>query len=334
MSVRDIARGSGYSITTVYRWINRWQREGSIYDKPRRGRPRVTSSEQDRQILRAIHAYPKQDPVGIVQSLNYRCSWKTIQRRLEEQGAAPFANFRSESHSIQTEPETGTERIFLATWMWAGLILSTAYCGVLTSLLAVPKVSVPVDSLQDLVAYKKIPWAIERGTFLHQVFAEATSGVYKMINDGGSLVTNGYDERDHIKTGRIAVLCDVFTMKKIMSDDYSGTGVCNYYIAEKPITSVALAFAFPKGSDLVQHFDRWLGPLKESGLVGRSVASLTANATACLVKPGKEGVKVSLVISLQDLAGLIILTGAGMLLGFISLVLEWLTGVFKSPSMN
>lgn len=42
-----------------------------------------------------------------------------------------------------------------------------------------------------------------------------------------------------------------------MSDDYGQTGECNYYIAKEVIWSAAMAFAFPKGSHITAHFNKW-----------------------------------------------------------------------------
>uniref|UniRef100_A0A0P4WAP5 Insertion element IS150 protein InsJ-like helix-turn-helix domain-containing protein n=1 Tax=Scylla olivacea TaxID=85551 RepID=A0A0P4WAP5_SCYOL len=44
MPVRDIAVRSGTSVTTVYRWIRRWQREGHVNTRPRSGRPPVSTT--------------------------------------------------------------------------------------------------------------------------------------------------------------------------------------------------------------------------------------------------------------------------------------------------
>ncbi|KAK7083240.1 hypothetical protein SK128_001426 [Halocaridina rubra] len=35
LSVRDISHETGFSTTTIYRWIKRWQQEGHVYTKPR-----------------------------------------------------------------------------------------------------------------------------------------------------------------------------------------------------------------------------------------------------------------------------------------------------------
>ncbi|XP_064121649.1 glutamate receptor ionotropic, kainate glr-3-like [Macrobrachium nipponense] len=157
---------------------------------------------------------------------------------------------------VELPPMMLTGQLFMGTWMVATLILSSAYQGVLTSLLAIPKVEIPVDSPQDLVDYGKIPWATERGTSLHQFIGDAKSGIYKVINDKGLLITASYDERHRMKVEKFAILCDFFSMRKIMSDDYSETGQCNYYIAKEPILVSSVAFAFPKKSSIIPHFNR------------------------------------------------------------------------------
>ncbi|KAG7159496.1 putative winged helix-turn-helix domain containing protein 12 [Homarus americanus] len=48
-SVRMIANETGTSVTTVYRWIRRWQREGNLCTKTRSGRPRLLLKEENPQ---------------------------------------------------------------------------------------------------------------------------------------------------------------------------------------------------------------------------------------------------------------------------------------------
>nr|XP_027208732.1 uncharacterized protein LOC113802358 isoform X2 [Penaeus vannamei] len=141
--------------------------------------------------------------------------------------------------------------------MVVSLILSSAYQSILTSLLAVPKVEVPVDSLQDLLDYGKIPWSVEHGTSIHQLLDDSSADVYKKINKKIFYVSSSFAERDRMKEERFAILCDFFSMKLIMSDDYGQTGECNYYIAKEVIWSAAMAFAFPKGSHITAHFNKW-----------------------------------------------------------------------------
>ncbi|XP_068212546.1 probable glutamate receptor [Palaemon carinicauda] len=209
--------------------------------------------------------------------------------------------------AVEIPPMIVTGRLFLGTWMLVALILSSAYQGVLTSLLAVPKVEIPVDSIQDLVDYGKIPWANEYGTSLHQFFGDAKSGILKEINDKAFLVTACYDERHRMKVEKFAIFCDFFSMEKIISDDYGETGQCNYYIAKESIWASSFAFAFPKNSSIIPHFNKQVTMMKEGGIISRYRQEFTSNATACMVKPGKEGGYSTLVLSLSDFGGIFLL---------------------------
>ncbi|KAG7158153.1 Glutamate receptor 1-like 5, partial [Homarus americanus] len=220
-------------------------------------------------------------------------------------------------------PRTASGRVFLGTWLISALILTSAYQGILTSLLAVPFVTVPVDSLEDLVNYGKIPWANEKGTSMHHFFSSSKSGLNKKVYEGSSFVYSCNEVQHTIRRGDLAVICDFFSMRKIMSEDFGETGECNYHIATEPIRAAPLAFAFPKGSTLVPHFNKWMAPLKESGLVSRSVMEVTANATACLVPPGKEeGYKPSLILTLTDFAGIFLLFAACLVFSFLVFITE------------
>ncbi|XP_071528866.1 glutamate receptor ionotropic, kainate glr-3-like [Panulirus ornatus] len=238
--------------------------------------------------------------------------------------------------AIKVLPRDATGRVFVGTWLVAAFILGSAYQGVLTSLLTVPLVTVPVNSLEDLVHYGRIPWAIEVGTLLQQVFADAESGVYRKIFESASYVLSSWDAKLRIKKGELAVFADNFSMRKIMHDDYGRTGKCHYYIAKDIIRSAPLAFAFPKRSQLAPLFNNWMAPLKESGLVSRSLLELTSNATACLVPPGREGGLVSsLVLTLSDLAGVFLLFTGGLALATAVFVVERcvrsLAGCMRKP---
>lgn len=83
-SARSIAKETGTSVTTVYRWIRRWRHGGVVENKPRCGRPRVTSKEEDIAILRTACARSQLSSINIKSHLNLRCSPKTVLRRIRE----------------------------------------------------------------------------------------------------------------------------------------------------------------------------------------------------------------------------------------------------------
>ena len=83
MSLRTIARHTGSSVTTVYRWIRRWQQEGHINTRPRL----YSALEWDHQVMfqrggkfnENVFTAHKSELKGLVQVSN-----KKLNNRLEE----------------------------------------------------------------------------------------------------------------------------------------------------------------------------------------------------------------------------------------------------------
>lgn len=45
LPARNIAKATGTSVTTIYRWVRRWEKEDNVLTKPRKGRPRGSRRE-------------------------------------------------------------------------------------------------------------------------------------------------------------------------------------------------------------------------------------------------------------------------------------------------
>ena len=71
---RDIAMSVGVSTRTVQRWISRWWEEGTLANKPRRGRPCITTRHLDEQIIIASIDDPLKTSVTITQELHLPCT--------------------------------------------------------------------------------------------------------------------------------------------------------------------------------------------------------------------------------------------------------------------
>ncbi|XP_066945382.1 probable glutamate receptor [Macrobrachium rosenbergii] len=228
------------------------------------------------------------------------------------------------AENVEPLPEAAPGRTYILTWMMGGFIIQAAYSGVLISLLVVPKVTVPVDSLQDLLSYGKIPWTIIAGSYLHNTFQKVKEGLYKEVLEDAIILTD-YDENflwSWLKRDKVALLTPVISVIKQMSDDYTLTGECNFYLAREGILSAPYALAFPKESDLIPHFNKWLNAQKESGIFSHSLLMETKNATACMVRPGKEGGHGLAALSFMDLSGIFFLFGIGIGISFIIFILE------------
>ncbi|XP_050692919.1 glutamate receptor ionotropic, delta-2-like [Eriocheir sinensis] len=79
-------------------------------------------------------------------------------------------------------PRHNASRVLAATWLLASLVFMSSYGGILTAMLTVPRVTIPIDSLEDLVAQDDLPWRLEAGSM-------ATQYLKVVLRRGGSSVT-------------------------------------------------------------------------------------------------------------------------------------------------
>ena len=87
---QQVARHFGVHVSTIERLVRRLRETGRVADRPRSGRPRVTSQRQDRAIrlahLRNRHLTATETAVNTVGSHNRRIHPKTVRNRLREIG--------------------------------------------------------------------------------------------------------------------------------------------------------------------------------------------------------------------------------------------------------
>ena len=61
-------------------------------------------------------------------------------------------------------------------WFMGVFVLCQSYSGTLISILTVPTVPVPIDSVEELVGQNKIGWGVEAGSIMEQIGATAQEG--------------------------------------------------------------------------------------------------------------------------------------------------------------
>ena len=68
-------------------------------------------------------------------------------------------------------PKLNGSRSLVATWYLATLIFMSSYSGILTAMLTIPRVTIPIDSQEDLVEQSDMPWRIEEGSMMLQYYS-------------------------------------------------------------------------------------------------------------------------------------------------------------------
>ncbi|KAK3891784.1 hypothetical protein Pcinc_004325 [Petrolisthes cinctipes] len=76
----------GISRATVRLWLRRYEAEGHVLTRPRPGRPRVTTKEDDERLRRAVERNPQMTAVTLTREAELPCHVVTTRRRLWEAG--------------------------------------------------------------------------------------------------------------------------------------------------------------------------------------------------------------------------------------------------------
>ncbi|CAL4135189.1 unnamed protein product, partial [Meganyctiphanes norvegica] len=228
-------------------------------------------------------------------------------------------------------PRSDSLRVVTGSWLIATIVIISLFSGTLTAMLTVPFVKVPIDSTTDLVEQNEIPWAVESGSFLYQILYLATSGIYKQIWDGHThLITDCYSFRHDIRDGKYAAVCDKLTMKKVMSEDFSSSGECNYYMASEDFKSMPLALGFQHQHPLYAEANQQVLYMVATGLIDRWIQQETPNGTACLGNVESNLMQLLRPLSLPDYYGLFSLYAVCVVGTCITLFLEMAAFKFRN----
>ncbi|XP_071530463.1 glutamate receptor ionotropic, kainate glr-3-like [Panulirus ornatus] len=118
-------------------------------------------------------------------------------------------------------PRKDGGRLLVVTWLLASLVFMSSYSGVLTAMLTLPRVTISIDSLADLVSQSSLPWRLEVGvamlTYLKESKDEVRQKAYRNMDPPISLLL---PERQAVIDGEYAVISDEASMKKAMDLDF------------------------------------------------------------------------------------------------------------------
>lgn len=90
-SLKEISRQMAIHIKSVRLWVKRYEAEGHVETRPRPGRPRVTSPDDDRRLISAAEqclkkTTVKKATVTLTRELGLQCHVSTARRRLHDVG--------------------------------------------------------------------------------------------------------------------------------------------------------------------------------------------------------------------------------------------------------
>ena len=112
-------RASSFQQRTVKRWLNRFDKEGTVETRERCGRKRATTAEQDEAIVRLATQTPITAAKAVLPALGLTCSVDTIRERLHKAG---IHNWSPSRKYMQRIPLGLVLRLVVATFLNANIL--------------------------------------------------------------------------------------------------------------------------------------------------------------------------------------------------------------------
>ncbi|XP_050707201.1 glutamate receptor ionotropic, kainate glr-3-like [Eriocheir sinensis] len=209
-------------------------------------------------------------------------------------------------------PGTNTGRLVGGVWLLSSLIIAIVYRSNLKAMLIIPKVNLPFNNLEEMVAQDEMPFILMGGSVVYNTLKEAPEDSLfgrAWKRRAGEAWTYQEGLKMILQDGN-AIIVDKTTVQSILHTSFSKTLSCPLWLTREAIVSYVLSLGFPKNSALKSKMDPVIRRLGESGLINYWMRLQLLNATYCLVQPGTEPSEQR-PLQLQDFYGIFFLLIAG-----------------------
>ncbi|XP_042867519.1 glutamate receptor ionotropic, delta-2-like [Penaeus japonicus] len=232
------------------------------------------------------------------------------------------------AQSVRKVPQGDSVRMVSGIWLLACLILASVYRSNLKAMLILPKVTVPFDSLDQLVDTDLPVWvALDSVLYNVAMLSPPNTSLGKlsqMFIGTDQPINIPWGVRDLI-AGKHVVTGPKSALVQILHGTFSQTGKCaNYIMSEAFLKSTMLSFIFPKGSPLKKEVDGVIVRLREAGILDHIHQKGVSNATECLkpitTRPSNE----IRSLDLRDVFGVFLVYLGGIALAILIFAMEML----------
>ena len=111
------------------------------------------------------------------------------------------------------------------------------FAGALTAMITKPTLDMPINNVEELLNQNEISWFIEDGIAIIEFLkASPPNSRLRRLVEEAKLLSSSEMSRCYIKqtktkqSGQFASICDINSIMTLLSQDYSETGTCNYYL--------------------------------------------------------------------------------------------------------
>ncbi|KAK7078139.1 hypothetical protein SK128_026103 [Halocaridina rubra] len=209
------------------------------------------------------------------------------------------------SQAISIPSGGRSKKSFMVSWICLVAILSWSYRCNLIALLATRHIRTPIQTLRDLLDNPKMTLILEENAIFSSVIEAAKSGILKEVSDlkvnkrllylPNKMLPWGVENL--VRKGKHALLIDGLGVNKIIADDFSNAGRCDFYMAKEAILPLGCGIIAKKGNPILQAINYRIGLVESNGLYKHWERQFMPNSTTCLNAPSKITVREAFALT-------------------------------------
>ncbi|XP_025829003.1 ionotropic receptor 93a isoform X2 [Agrilus planipennis] len=200
-------------------------------------------------------------------------------------------------------PFADSARIVVGTWWIVVLIVATTYCGSLVAFLTFPKMDIPMNSIDDVIARKDtITWSVVRDSYMDEQLKASYENNYKILSRGMK-----YSRYDHNMVVDVAkgkhVHFDWQTRLHFhMQNYFEITGRCDLTLGTEVYFEEQIGIAVPPGTPYLSMLNFQIKRLHQMGLIEKWFKSYLPKKNRCF-KTRRFTEVTNHTVSLDDMQG-------------------------------
>ena len=162
------------------------------------------------------------------------------------------------AHHVNVPDKNLYQKLLVIVWAWVLIVIIAAYAGNLTAFITKPALNMPFTDVDGLVKQDQLKWGVADGSILTQYAKSKPMGsvMRTMIERA---ITFSWDEEwtdacftiEAEKSGDIAAMCDITEATFAVSNQFSESGTCDYFLTEDKMIASNNVLAFQVHSIII-----------------------------------------------------------------------------------
>ncbi|KAF2356817.1 Ionotropic glutamate receptor [Trinorchestia longiramus] len=232
------------------------------------------------------------------------------------------------AQSLHWKPNSAKVILFTTgLWMLIAFVVGTMYKSNLKSMIILPKIIIPFETIEELVNQHEYNIIMAGGGSLHQQALESPpqSVLGRLIRR--VQINNNYSQVFFlVNNQRYAGIANDIQHEASRHLYFSLHGNCVHTITKTGfVTGMQMSYALQKNSPLKPKFDKVIQRLREAGLLDYIMNRALSNATHCRKKVKQSGVLRPLAF--WDFAGMLSVFAGGLFISLLVFIYE----IFRDP---